>query len=505
MNITVTDTLEGHHQLLATFAWKDSAKGKVQYSHQTKHVQTHSLKDLFLMTEAEQFEATVGQTFYTHLPSVDSIERFVIVGVGQTQEMEHRDVMTAAATIARRAVATGATSVTIEVPGQLVKRIGSVSQGGYLISLGLLLGAYRFDEYKDPHETKKRTVISRVSIVVQSDDVDDMKSGIKQGSVYASAVSYSRDLINRSPSETPPAYLAEEAKTMAKSKHITCTVLLPDAIKKLGMGALLAVSRGSVEPPRFVVLKYDGGGDKTVALIGKGITFDTGGLSLKPSSGMETMKLDMAGAAAVMGVFHALDALKPAVTVVGLIPLTENMPGPLAIKPGDVVRAANGKTIEILNTDAEGRLILADALSYADIHIQPDIVIDVATLTGACMVALGSDYAGLFGNNEDLVASLRNAAGDAGELLWPMPIAKEYKSQLKSHIADVKNIASKRWGGAITAALFLENFVPKRTPWAHMDIAGPAFAESETPLSPHGGTGYGITTILRWLEEGSKF
>jgi leucyl aminopeptidase len=265
------------------------------------------------------------------------------------------------------------------------------------------------------------------------------------------------------------------------------------------MGGLLGIARGSAEEPKFIHLTYSGGG-KTVALIGKGITFDTGGLSIKSAKGMETMKRDMAGAAAILGVFRVLAELKPNVNVVGLIAATENMPGSRAIKPGDIVRAMNGKTIEILNTDAEGRVILADALSYAAEKIKPNAVVDLATLTGACVVALGEEIAGLFSNNVALSTKLKDAAVKSGERVWELPLASEYRDMMKSTVADVANATATRYAGAITAALFLSEFVPETLPWAHLDIAGPAYAEKRTAMSAVGGTGFGVRTILTYLE-----
>jgi leucyl aminopeptidase len=271
-------------------------------------------------------------------------------------------------------------------------------------------------------------------------------------------------------------------------------------MKKLGMNALLAVSHGSHEEPKFIKLEYRGGGTKTITLVGKGITYDSGGLSLKPQSGLETMKCDMAGAATILGVFEALHKGKPKVHVIGLIAACENMPGGGAVKPGDVVTAMNGKTIEIVNTDAEGRIILADSLSYAGKFIPSNVIIDVATLTGACVVALGEDIAGLFTDNEKLAKQVLVNATRVGEKLWRMPIACEYEEHLKSEIADIRNVSKTKYGGAINGALFLKKFAPKGTPWAHLDIAGPAFAEKDMTISPYGGTGFGVQTLLSFIE-----
>ncbi len=265
------------------------------------------------------------------------------------------------------------------------------------------------------------------------------------------------------------------------------------------MNAFLGVAVGSDKPPKFIHLSYKPRRpSKKIVLIGKGITFDTGGLSLKSSEHMETMKLDMSGAAAVLAVFAAIPSLIIKSEVVGIIAACENMPSGKALKPGDILKALNGKTIEVLNTDAEGRLTLADAISYALIKEKPDEIIDLATLTGACMVALGQEIAGCFGNNDILLQNIEKHAKLTGENIWRMPLYREYSDLIKSPIADIKNIQTGRYGGAITAALFLSEFVGK-TPWVHLDIAGPAYTEKDSPLTPSGGTGFGVRLLLEYL------
>ena len=269
-------------------------------------------------------------------------------------------------------------------------------------------------------------------------------------------------------------------------------------IESMKLAGLLAVNRGSQEEPRFILMRYKPAGKprKKIALVGKGITFDSGGLSLKPSKSMETMKLDMAGGAAIIATMSRLPQLRPDIEVTGYVPTTDNLPGANAQKPGDVIRYLNGKTIEVLNTDAEGRLILADALALAA-RQKPDYMINLATLTGACMVALGSGVGGLFSNNQDLAERLLRCSRDTGEKLWQLPLVKEYREMIKSSVADMKNIGGAH-GGAITAALILQEFVAD-VPWAHLDIAGPAFAESDQTICPKGGTGFGVRTLLKFL------
>jgi len=325
--------------------------------------------------------------------------------------------------------------------------------------------------------------------------------GIVNGSQRASGTIFARDLVNEPSSTMTPTALARAAKALAKQKTITCTVFGKKEITKFGMGAFLGVTKGSDEEPKFIKLVYKApNAAHTICLVGKGITYDSGGLSLKPSTGMETMKCDMAGAAAILGVFEALAFIKPNIQVVGLIAACENMPSGHAIKPGDVVRAMNGKTIEVLNTDAEGRLILADALSYAEKFVKSAYTIDIATLTGACMVALGEDVAGVFANDDGLATGLLQASAIAGEKFWRLPLEKAYEADLKSPIADIQNISKVRYGGAINGALFLKEFVGENTKWAHLDIAGPAFAEKETAISRFGGTGFSVRTLLSFIE-----
>jgi leucyl aminopeptidase len=332
----------------------------------------------------------------------------------------------------------------------------------------------------------------------------DTMRGIVDGSHRASGTVFARDLVNEPSSVMTPSAIARAAKSLAGQKGIRCSVFGKKEIRALKMEAFLGVARGSEEEPKFIKLSYRGGGKKTICLVGKGITYDSGGLSLKPATGMETMKCDMAGAAAILGVFEALASMKPKINVTGLIAACENMPSGHAIKPGDVVRAMNGKTIEVVNTDAEGRLILADALSYADKFVKSEYTIDVATLTGACMIALGEDIAGVFSDSDTLAKELLDAAQIAGEKVWRMPIAKEYEEGLKSPIADISNVSKIRYGGAINGALFLREFSGGNTKWAHLDIAGPAFCEKETALTRFGGTGFGVRTLLSFIETKEK-
>jgi leucyl aminopeptidase len=304
--------------------------------------------------------------------------------------------------------------------------------------------------------------------------------------------------VNEPPSVATARFIGETAQRLCRGRGLSTEVWNKKKIEAMKLNGLLAVNRGSVDEPRFIVIRYRPPvkAKKRVALIGKGITFDSGGLSLKSGKGMETMKLDMAGGAAIIGAMSRLPEVEPAVEVTGYIPTTDNLPSGSAQKPGDIIRYLNGKTIEVLNTDAEGRLILADGLALAAKE-KPDCMINLATLTGACVVALGTEVAGLFSNDQPLAEALLRAGKETGEKLWQLPLVKEYRDEIKSSVADMKNIGGS-YGGAITAALILQEFVDN-IPWAHLDIAGPAFAEKEMLLSPKGGTGFGVRTLLRFL------
>ena len=300
----------------------------------------------------------------------------------------------------------------------------------------------------------------------------------------------------------PPQMLAAVARKMAAGNGLKCKILARGEIEKEGMGALIAVNAGSAEPPRFIILEYGDDLDRgdAIVIVGKGITFDSGGISIKPSGGMEEMKHDMSGAAAVIGAMQAISQLKPSIRVVGLIPATENLPDGKALKPGDIITALAGKTIEVINTDAEGRLVLADALGYAK-RYEPAAVIDLATLTGACVIALGNMASGMMGNNKPLQDRVQKASEVAGERVWPLPIWKEHHDQIKSNVADVKNTGG-RWGGALTAGAFLEKFVSY--PWVHLDIAGTAYTESKQAYCPIGATGVGVRLLVELIRRWEK-
>jgi len=360
---------------------------------------------------------------------------------------------------------------------------------------GLILGSYKFDAYKKPDEDERQ--LESLALVGAID-----AEGLARGTIIANAVCMSRDLQNHPANVVTPSRLAEEARRIAQAPNMKATVFDRDQFVKLGMGALAGVAAGSDQPAKFMTIEYRGGqsGAAPFALVGKGLTFDAGGISIKPSSKMDEMKFDMSGAATVLGIMEAISQLQPEINIVAAIPSTENLLGGSAQRPGDIVTAYNGKTIEILNTDAEGRLILADALSYVVDKYKPMALIDFATLTGAVLIALGHRASGLMGNNDSLIEEVKAAADKTGERVWQLPMWEEYKEDIKSKVADIRNIGEGRLAGTIAGGMFLQAFVDE-TPWVHLDIAGTAWQDKDQPYTPGGGSGVAVRMITRILLE----
>jgi leucyl aminopeptidase len=365
---------------------------------------------------------------------------------------------------------------------------------GQVMAEGLGFGAWYFGEMKRPPEDPKPGLES-VQILAPADTAS-VEKGHRLGAAIAAGQTLTRGLQMLPGNVCTPTYLGQQAEELGRRHGIKVTVLDLAAIRREGMGGLLCVAQGGIEEPRFIILEYQGGSGAPVVLVGKGVTFDTGGISIKPAQNMEEMKFDMSGAAAVLGTFEMLGRLKPKVNVVGLIPSTENMPSGSAIKPGDVVKSHLGKTIEIINTDAEGRLILCDALSWAR-RYEPACVLDTATLTGAVVIALGHTASGVLGTDDGLIAEVQAAGERAGERVWPLPLWEEYRELIKSDIADVKN-SGGRPAGTITGAWFLKEFV-EGFPWAHLDIAGTAYTEREDATMVKGPTGVMVRLFSEFL------
>jgi leucyl aminopeptidase len=415
----------------------------------------------------------------------------VLIGLGERKKVTLETLRRAAAALVRKGSKAKVVATTLlDAAPAGVDRAAVASA----LAEGAALGNYKFLRYKQKPEP---SAIEQFVLLGRKEP--GIEAALQRGAAIAGAVAWARDLVNEPAGALTPTVLAEEAARAAEAGGLSIEVLDEVAIANEGLGGLLGVSLGSEQPPRLIKLTYEpeGKAKGTVALVGKGITFDSGGLSLKPAEGMETMKTDMSGAAAVIGAMSVLRQAGVKAKVIAFVPTTENMPGGRAIKPGDVLKIRNGKTVEVLNTDAEGRLILADGLSLAA-EEHPDAVIDLATLTGACVVALGLKVAGLMGNDDSWVGQVRAAAERAGESVWPLPLPQEYRKDLDSEIADLKNITGGRYGGALTAGLFLAEFTGD-VPWAHLDIAGPARSPSEDGYVAKGGTGFGVRTLVEVL------
>ena len=367
---------------------------------------------------------------------------------------------------------------------------------------GLLLGAYQFNEFKTLERDKIRKIEETVLLGETEQETSRIGQGLERGRIISNAVCLARDLANAPSNQVTPNALAEKSREIARNQGLGIEVLDLSEAETMGMGAFVAVAKGSQEPARFIMLEYNKGkGLDTIVLVGKGITFDSGGISIKPAERMEQMKADMSGAAAVLGAMEAASKLQLPLHLVGIIPATENLPSGKAYKPGDVLKTLSGQTVEVISTDAEGRLILSDALTYS-LRYKPKAIIDLATLTGACVIALGDYVMGLFGNDEALLKRIEEASAKSGEKAWRFPLWDEYFEYIKSDVADFRNVGT-RAAGAIIGGIFLSKFVEK-TPWVHLDIAGPAFVEKERPYIPKGGTGVGVRLLVQLLRDWNR-
>jgi len=428
-------------------------------------------------------------------PGGGKAQRILLVGMGKAQEVTRSAIRRAAGVAAKRARALGAARLAFAVAAEARNGVSAKDLGQVVVE-GAAQGAWSFTELKQKPEDPKPEV-DAVQVVVDKADAAGAEAGRAIGDAIAAGHRLTRYLQMQPGNVCTPSYLADRARDLAKTHGLRVTTLDRAALKAEGMGALLAVAQGSAEEPRFIVLEYKGGGDAApVVLVGKGVTFDSGGISIKPAQSMEEMKFDMSGAAAVLGTFEVLGRLKPAINVIGLIPATENLPSGTAVKPGDVIRSHFGKTIEIINTDAEGRLILCDALSFAR-RFKPAVVLDAATLTGAVTIALGHTAIGIMGNDDALVEEVRTAGERAGERCWPLPLWDDYRDLIKSDIADVKN-SGGRAAGTITGAWFLREFV-EGFPWVHLDIAATAYTEGDAPYQAKGPTAIGVRLFTEFV------
>lgn len=456
---------------------------------------------LAVMRKSGEFQGKINQTVLLHSRGAVPAQRILWVGLGNRKSVTLDSVRQAMGTAAKRVRQTGARAFTstllgVDLPGL------SVSDLSQAMVEGAILGSYRFTEFQT-NQADAGKPIDTMSLLVSDSQLDRAKTGSRRGVIVAEAASLVRDLCNTPANIMTPRRVVEQARKIAKDRRIKLTVLNRTQIEKLGMGGLLGVSRGSQEPPQFIILQYAGAGKKEnpVVLVGKTVTFDSGGISLKPAENMEQMKADMTGGAEVLAAVQAVARLRAPLNVIGILPVTENMPGGRATKPGDILRMLSGKTVEVQNTDAEGRLILADGLAYAA-RFKPKCIIDIATLTGACMVALGQHAIGMMGNNDRLKAQIKEAGEHSGERVWEMPLWDEYFEQLKSDVADMRNIGG-RGGGMITAAIFLSKFVGNY-PWVHLDIASTDWSSSDRPYVGKGPTGIGTRLLIHYLVNQAK-
>lgn len=491
-------------------------------------------RDISSLCREENYKGKASQFFSLPTYGQTKARRLQIIGLGRAADLTTAIVRKAGANLARRlATNNSVKSVAVYFPDKVAeiaqtspasarrKAVGKAvakssaakagqpkSQGEKSLNEdfaqafveGWHLGSYSFDKYKSKSNSdgKKEKSVTLISIYGLKTTARAFEEKVQLGQAMAEATNFSRRLIAEPPSFMTPTRLAEEAKGVAREFGLTVKVLDLPQIEKLSMGALLGVARGAKEAPKFIVLSYEAPrAKKKVAIVGKGITFDSGGLSLKPPNSMEHMKYDMSGAAAVIGAMRVVGRFKPAVSVLAVVAATENMPGDAAMHPGDVLKSMNGKTIEVNNTDAEGRLVLADALTYA-IKQGADELIDIATLTGAVVTALGRVAAGIMGSDQNLVDALIKSGGEAGEKLWQLPLFDEYHDSLKSDIADLKNAGSRGEAGSASAGMFLKEFTAGK-PWAHMDIAGPGWIDKDRDELNKGGTAFGVRTLCRYL------
>ena len=410
----------------------------------------------------------------------------VLLGLGKKEKFNSGEARNAAANAAKDAISRKFNSVAIEC-------FTSDLHTSQAVAEGLVLGSYQYLSYKAKDED---TFDLKKGMVIGGDN-----EAVLKGTIIGSSVCFARDLENAPGNATTPTRLAEAADEIAKAGGMELTVFDRKEIIEMGMGGLAGVASGTDEPPKFIVVEYNGAGDeKPVVLVGKGLTFDSGGISIKPGAGMDEMKFDMCGSGVVLGVLKAVSVLKPKLNLVGIVPSTENLSGGNAYKPGDILKTYNGKTVEVLNTDAEGRLILADGLSYASKHYDPKYILDFATLTGAVIIALGHITTGIMGTDNDLIEQVKAASEATGEKVWELPLWDEYCDQIKSKIADVKNIGEGRESGTIAAGAFLKEFVKEGISWVHFDIAGTAWGKESPLVYQKGATGEVIRLVLNLIK-----
>lgn len=451
---------------------------------------------LSILISQGDFKGELFQCRLVHTQGAIPARRVLLTGLGKKEEFDLEKWRGAASKAGQFIRDSGIKQFAFQI-----KRLNDFSEEKLTENfvIGLILGLYQFNEFKTLEREKIKTIEEVILLGETDKEIRSIGEGARKGTIISDTVCTARNLVNGPSNQVTPMLLAEKARQIAKDHSMEIQVLEVDEAEAIGMGAFAAVARGSQEPGKFIVLEYNQGkGLDTIALVGKGITFDSGGISIKPSENMERMKDDMSGAAAVLTTLQAASQLQISLHLVGIIPATENLPSGKAYKPGDVLKTLSGQTVEVISTDAEGRLILSDALTYS-LRYKPKAIIDLATLTGACVVALGDYVMGLFGNDEDLLKRVEEASAKSGEKAWRMPLWDEYFEYIKSDVADFRNVGT-RAAGAIIGGIFLSKFVEK-TPWVHLDIAGPAFIQKERPYIPKGGTGVGVRLLLQLLRD----
>jgi leucyl aminopeptidase len=465
--------------------------------------------------ESGDFAGEANELAILYAPEGGPASRVALLGLGKREKADLESLRRAVGAAVKKARALRAGTMTVLLPAELRALAGSGAPAGLPERLAdakaaravfdaALLASYEYERYMSKRDEEKRkrpgpADIDAVRLVAPGASREGLEDAVRVARALERGVRTCRDLGNLPGNDGTPRVLADRARAIAAETGLRCEVLERGDMERLGMGALLGVAQGSEEPPKLIVLEHTppGTAGDPIVLVGKGVTFDSGGISIKPAESMEEMKFDKCGGCAVIGAMEAIARLDLPQHVVGLVPAVENLPSGAAQKPGDIRRAMDGQTIEIINTDAEGRLILADALAYAVTRWRPRAIVDLATLTGACVVALGGVHAGLFANDERLAGELRCAGAGTGERVWPMPLDDDYDEKIKSAVADVKN-SGGRPGGAVTAARFLKKFV-KDAPWAHLDIAGTAWTTEERPYHMKGATGFGVRLLIDWL------
>jgi leucyl aminopeptidase len=450
---------------------------------------------------ASRFKGRKGQRLVLLAPGGVALSRIVVIGLGKPAELTElvAEVAGGALAAALNSANDPAATAVLDLPPRCKLTAAKLAAH---FAIGVRLRSYRFDKYRTKEKPEDKPVFERLA--VGTADITGARRLFRQLDAVADGVFFTRDLVSEPANVIYPQTLAAEARKLGRL-GVRVEVLDEKKMRSLGMGALLGVAQGSVRPPRLVVMRWRGGpakGTKSqpVAFVGKGVTFDSGGISIKPSKGMEDMKWDMGGAGVVIGLMRALAARKAKVNAIGIVGLVENMPSGSAQRPGDIVKSYSGQTIEVLNTDAEGRLVLADALWYCQKRFKPRFMVDLATLTGAVIVSLGKHHAGLFSNNDDLADKVTKAGLATDEKVWRLPLSRDYDKQMDSKVADMQNISSGGGAGSITAAQFLQRFV-NDVPWAHLDIAGVTWATSDTATTPRGGTGFGVRLLDRLVAD----